>query len=129
MIEFRDFMLGDLAGIDIQPSQQEQLERTLSSNILLGALCRAEWAWTATKAGEPIAIAGCTAGQIWMLLAKDLRRETVPIYRHMMASIKADGRTLRARVDKDNENAIRLVRMAGFKPENHGFWVYDANMA
>jgi hypothetical protein len=124
-IEFREFWLSDLYALDIQDRHKDILAQTIGSVFSLQAVSAADWAWTCLVDGKVKACIGATRGEIWAFLGKDLKRAAPAMVKYAVRFLKErGGGPYRAWVDKNHPNAIRLVKLIGFRPENAGYWVY-----
>lgn len=114
-------MLSDLYAIDIQERHRDTLEMLMGSIFNMQGLMASEWAWTGVVNGEVKACVGARNGEVWAFIAKDLKRCMIPFVRYGITILDKTG-PVKAWIDKDYPEAVRLATLTGFRPSTHGFW-------
>lgn len=112
----------------MQDAHKELLDRIKTSGLLLSCILLHDWAFTARLNGKVVMCGGSTGDEIWAWLGKDMRKAMVPVTRYGMERIRRQveqtGRPALAWIDNNIPNAVRWVRLTGFRPINDGYWTY-----
>ena len=126
--EFRPFKAKDLDSFEVQGAHKMILQAVKLRPL---AMINAEdslWSFTMWADGKPRACAGADGeGGLWVFLAPDLKKHMVSLTRYGMAMIDAHRRLsgpVHAEIDPSHKEAVRWVRLAGFRQINHLVWVY-----
>ena len=127
-VSFRPFRMRDLDSIEVQPRHEETLKTVrLRPFTLLGAE-DSLWSFTMWVDRKPLACVGATEdGELWAFLAADLRRHMIPLTRYgksMIDAHKAIVGPVWADIDRDHPEAVRWIRLAGFREIKPFLWVY-----
>lgn len=127
-VEFRPFKMRDLDTFEVQPLHKIVLHHVRTRPFVLMDAEDSVWSFTMWAEGKPKACAGVMDdGGLWVFLASDLRRYMVQLTRYGMSMIDAHHGVkgpVHAQICPSHAEAVRWVRLAGFRQITSSVWVY-----